>query len=269
MRASYKCSLLWLEQCPVLLEHAKLPPVILTLMTEGKLSFAIENLQFYALWEKEPLWRDIQSWLQCQECNLFYGISQRGIEFCLSHLHESDYRRKQGSPESFSSVIIYYDANFMKYFLGLGLLIVNRVLHHPHTSCRFLALRGQTSHLNCQNVLPEEMHFHQPNILSIPIIHQVYLLMYAVRIWHACLCKWKFYNIFHYLWCILLRSEWNSTTWIGTYFSFTAVISVLHMTNATLIRKDRVLKEGSAGIFPSNSGKKSKEVQQRRSSSIK
>lgn len=93
--------------------------------------------------------------------------------------------------------------------------------------------------------------------------------MYADRIWHVSHCKWKFRNIFHYLWYIHPQPGWNPTAWTGIYFSCTATISVLHMTHVILIRTDRVLKEGSAEISPSDSGKKAMKHSKRRSSSTK
>lgn len=141
LRANYKCSLLLCKSnVPFWWNIPTLPPVSITLMSESKICIAIEDLWFYLLWEKEPLGRDIQSPPPWQECHRSYCISQREINSCVSHLCGSN-KRKQGSPASFSSVIVYYEVNSIKYLLGLGLLITNRGVHHPLKSCTFEGMK--------------------------------------------------------------------------------------------------------------------------------
>lgn len=131
------------EQCPVLVEHTYTttchpnPDVREQNMYCHRGS---EDLWFYLLWEKDPLGRDIQSPPQWQECHRSYCISQREISSCVSHLCGSN-KRKQGSLASFSSVIVYYEANSIKYLLGLGLLITNRGVHHPLKSSTFEGMK--------------------------------------------------------------------------------------------------------------------------------
>lgn len=190
LRANYKCSLLLCKSNVLFCWNvSKLPPVTLTLTLESKLCTAIEDQWFYLLWEKEPLGRDIQSPPQWQECHWSYCISQRGIDSCLSHLCGSNCKRKQGSPAPFYSVIIYYEVNFIKYLLGLGLLDVNREIHHRFKSCSFEGTKQQlklSKHLPRGHILPPPK---QP--MNSYYTSRVFTV-YAVRVWHTCLSKWRF-----------------------------------------------------------------------------